>query len=92
MYPLRSNTTVVIFLSAALLAIKVPTSLAASTFDFFVFTSLSNVEAETIVFPATSSMICAYIFVLLLNTHNLGLSAVPEILFLTLACLLALSN
>ena len=39
MYPLRSNTTVVIFLSAALLAIKVPTSLAASTFDFFVFTS-----------------------------------------------------
>ena len=80
------------FFAVALLAIKVPTSLAASILDFFVLTSLSNVEADTNVFPATSSMICAYMLLLLLYTHNLGLSAVPDTLVLTLACLLVLSN
>ena len=45
------------FLAVALFAIKAPTSLAASTLEFLVLISLSNVEADTNVFPATSSMI-----------------------------------
>ena len=92
MYPPRSKTTSVIFFSVAFLAIKAPTSFAASLFACFVFTDLSNVEALTNVVPLTSSIICAYKFVLLLYTHNLGLSAVPLIFVLTLLCLLALSN
>jgi hypothetical protein len=63
-----------------------------STFECFVFISLSNVDTLTNVFPATSSITCAYTWLLLLYTHSLGLSAVPDILFLTLLCLLALSN
>ena len=59
MYPPLSNTTFDILAALALLAIKLPTSLAASLFAFFVLTSLSKVEAETKVFPATSSITCA---------------------------------
>ena len=90
MYPPRSNTTVSIFFSNAFFAIAVPTSLAASLFAYFVLMSLSKVEQLTNVFPATSSMICTYKFVLLLYMHNLGLSAVPDIFLLTLKCLLVL--
>ena len=48
------------FFSNALFAISAPTSFAASLFAYLVLTSLSNVEAETNVFPATSSIICTY--------------------------------
>jgi hypothetical protein len=59
MYPPLSKTTSEIFASFALFATNAPTSLAASTFACFVFTSLSNEEAATNVFPLTSSMIYA---------------------------------
>ena len=89
--PPRSKTTVSIFFSNAFLAIIAPTSLAASLLACFVFISLSNVEQLTNVFPATSSMICTYKFALLLYTHSLGLSLVPDTFVLTLKCLLVLS-
>ena len=46
---------------------------------------------DGIVILATSSITCTKRLLLLLNTHNLGRSAVPEILLRTLACLLSLS-
>jgi len=56
MYPPLSNTTFLIPALIALLAINSPTSLAASILLALVFTSLSNVDAATKVFPATSSI------------------------------------
>lgn len=66
--------------SIAFLPIARPTALAASLFDFDSneANSLSKVEAETKVTPLVSSIIWAYILVLLLYKFNLGFSGVPE--------------
>ena len=71
--------------SIAFLATNSPTFLAASLLlPVASPNSLSKVEAEIRVFPATSSMICAYIFFSLLYTESLGLKEVPETFLRTL--------
>ena len=67
MYPPRSNTTVLILAFLAFSAISFPTAAAASRLLFLI---LSSKEEElTNVTPLVSSIICAYIAELLLNTH-----------------------
>src|SRR5574344_75118 len=87
MYPARSKTTVVIFLSKHFLAISSPTFAAPSTLPPFLSLSESLALLQRVT-PLTSSITWQEMCLLLLKTQSLGFSLVPEIFSLTRSCFL----